>query len=320
MQITTSTAASFLNIFILVDAFSGKISTPFLRSPSYIAHNDRTSSEIKALIYSWDETENGANNNNGVVYWEEREDNTLSDRGLGEATVMVEYLANENSISSLARLAVAFSPPERRINLKDIEQIEILLVDSDHIQLVAAVRHEEACVQLMVPVQFPNSCRDVSNMEECVLDNIDALDQDAGHRIQCQKIEDEMFDLYYDLDTSKATELPSWWTYPRDYELAQECETVKRLLNEVEFQNETKALAMRALNEVGGDISIMLERVVVTDVGPSGLNFCTCATTDVYNDNENYMLEVSYKFSSGNVKNANDLRAVVLGAITEAST
>lgn len=320
MQITTSTAASFLNIFILVDAFSGKTSTPFLRSPSSIAHNDRTSSEIKALIYSWDETENGANNNNGVVYWEEREDNTLSDRGLGEATVMVEYLANENSISSLARLAVAFSPPERRINLKDIEQIEILLVDSDHIQLVAAVRHEEACVQLMVPVQFPNSCRDVSNMEECVLDNIDALDQDAGHRIQCQKIEDEMFDLYYDLDTSKATELPSWWTYPRDYELAQECETVKRLLNEVEFQNETKALAMRALNEVGGDISIMLERVVVTDVGPSGLNFCTCATTDVYNDNENYMLEVSYKFSSGNVKNANDLRAVVLGAITEAST
>ena len=315
--------------------------------------------ELKAIVYSWDEKEethkntnnnkgfnnninnllywddeeednNDKNNNNkglnninndvnDILYWDDEEEDTdklMFDGALDDAKIIVEHLATDQSrVSSLARLAVAFSPPERRIDLKDIEQIEILLVDGEHIEIVAAVRHEDACARLLVPVQFPTSCGGVSNMEECVLDNIDTLSEDAGHRIEEQTVEDQMFDLQYVLKGT--TEMPSWWVNPIDYELIQECDTIKELLNDAEFQNEVKALAMRAINAAGEDTPIVLETVVVTDVGPSGLNFRARTASNV---GEKVILEVSYKFSSTTIENADALRATVLGAVAEAST
>jgi len=324
--------ALFFTLFYSNDLFTvnaylcGKTSTALLHKINSIrnCYHSRSPILTKALIYSWEDEENTKeDNNNGLLMWDEKPIEKGLD--LHDAKIIVEHLAKDESrVSSLARLAVAFSPPERRINLKDIEKIEILSVDGDHIEILAAVRHEEACVRLLVPVQFPNSCGGVIDVEECVLDNIDTLDRDAEHRIEEQLIADEIFDLNYYLDDSnlnEVTELPSWWVQPHESSVIQECDTVKELLNDAEFQNEVKALAMRALHSADSENQIIVERAIVTDVGPSGLCFRARARYLDEGDDESenkLMLEIPYKFSS-NAIDASALRAAVLGAVAEVS-
>jgi len=69
---------------------------------------------------------------------------------------------NENSVfkvSALAKLAVAFSPLERRITLSDINAVNLLKIDGDRIEIEAVVCDDDSCVSLFIPVDFPNSCR-----------------------------------------------------------------------------------------------------------------------------------------------------------------
>ena len=75
---------------------------------------------------------------------------------------------------------------------------------------------------------------------------------------------------------------------------------------------------MKAVNAAAGESLIILVRVVMTDIGSSGLNFRARAASTV--KDEKFLLEVSYKFQTSNaIESADALRATVLGAIAEGS-
>jgi hypothetical protein len=133
------------------------------------------------------------------------------EKNLNEGQRIARYLNYDNDkLASLARLAVAFSPAQQCLSLQDIESVEILSVNHDHIDISAVVCESDACVTVFVPVSFPNDCGSSSSMEECVLDNIVALDTSIIQR-QDEVEVDDLCSL--DLQTTSAN-YPSWWVHP----------------------------------------------------------------------------------------------------------
>lgn len=118
----------------------------------------------------------------------------------------------ELHISQLAKLAVAFSPPDRPISLSNVRDVSILSIDNDRIEIAAVVvqdlsgnssssqkqPEQQHAVSLYVPVTFPQSCSGLSGDEEelCIMDNMNELENVAESRvIQINaKLHDEQWD------------------------------------------------------------------------------------------------------------------------------
>ena len=171
-----------------------------------------SNTQLPVLIYGWD----------GEV----EEDDTTS----GSSTSVLDFSlpaaapnALAESISqdtektaSLARLAAAFSPPERALRVEDIKDVHVVNVTNKHIEIVAMICDgtSEGCVSLFVPVDFKQECLPVgyeiddSSLESCVRSNIDDLDVDAELMLlqnranQSQDGMGGLFSMYGDSPTS----------------------------------------------------------------------------------------------------------------------
>jgi hypothetical protein len=102
------------------------------------------------------------------------------------STAFMDFINRE--AAALARLAVAYSPADRTIDIKNINQVKLLTLSDGHIDIEAIVCDHVACVSLAVPVSFPSNCSSKSQsqaeFEHCVIGNLGELD-----RLACETIE-----------------------------------------------------------------------------------------------------------------------------------
>ena len=234
---------------------------------------------------------------------------------------------NTDKTASLARLAVAFSPPSQAVKLEDITQIQIIEVASDHIELSAVVCDESQCVTLFVPVTFHHDCGSLGedeSTEECVLDNLFELDEEAQQVIQRREIErknsmDEVEpEIIAALHEKNDLQYPSWWIHPKSSEMVDECENIKRILNQENFQNQVQALAREGLAFTEDGDLFEVQKAVVSSLGPAGFYFRVIATKK-FEDKHYTILDIPFSLNpfgqNPDIEEPSDLRAAVLGAV-----
>mmetsp|Transcript_2996 Transcript_2996/g.4515 ORF Transcript_2996/g.4515 Transcript_2996/m.4515 type:complete len:352 (+) Transcript_2996:50-1105(+) len=250
-------------------------------------------------------------------------------------------------VSTLAKLAVAFSPTERRIHLSDIETVTLLMIDDDRVEIEAVVCDDDGCVTLFIPVDFPHSCRGLmgDSEEECVIENMEELQNVAEGRIvqleECLGLENlERLHPEWQLQARRPTtqevqeRLPSWWIVPEcadipqttSNELIQECSLIRSLLNSGDFDDEIKLLARDGLIYLENGGLYEIEKAVVADVGPAG--FCLRARAFLKselhsgvseNDRKRSIVELCWPFGGEPATDPKVLRSKVLGAVTAIS-
>lgn len=196
--------------------------------------------------------------------------------------------------ASLARVVAAFPPSGHALGLQNIADVFVLAVDASHMQVQATICEEESCSAVAVPVTFPHPCGgsgDSSDMsshasssasdifDECVLQNLDALDQEAELLLQHAEYET----LNYESQAAKNRQqealwdpqfshYPAWWVAPATTELVQDCDTLRRLLNEAEFQADLQSMAKKSLaTAAASTIGAVIEVAAVGAVGPAGI-------------------------------------------------
>ncbi len=230
-------------------------------------------------------------------------------------------------VAELARLATAFSPPDRALNLYNIEHVQVMDVDDHHIEIEAVVRQDAGVVvALSVPVDFPHRCLDADEFTDCVLHQVEELDHLAEDRLQAleweaahhEEDERKWMELLGKTENSKLADLPSWWVYPTLLQdMAEECESVRRLLNEQGFQEELRALAATTLlieHPFGRDL--LVEQAAVAAVGPAGIYMRARAKllrTHEESD-ETLLLDVPMRFDE-EANSVAALREILLSAI-----
>lgn len=267
---------------------------------------------LSALIYGWDgEYEDDATTTStdkvDVFY------KACEPEGIAVAE-SISY--NKDKTGHLARLAVAFSPPERALKLKDIENVEVVCVSATHIDIEAIICEDGGCVSLAVPVSFPSDCGTEQWLEGCVLRNLDELDVEAESLIQRmeQDIDSDDLDELCLLNTK--IEYPSWWVPPEcDAGLVSECYSLKNILNQEEFQDDVKALAQQRLNTLKDGDGYEVNRAKVADVGPAGLCLKVQAAFQYEEPKPIHVLDVMVPFGGDPMENSESLRAAVLGVV-----
>lgn len=226
----------------------------------------------------------------------------------------------DEKLCALAKLAVAFSPPERQLSLKDILNVRVVNIDGSRIELVAELCEVDGCVSLFVPVEFPNYCGS-DGMEECVLDNLSKLEEEAALRLR-EMTEEEEDAMNSEDDESLCAfmnELPSWWVRPvyNDADMLDECDTARKLLNEKEFQSEVAALAKKGLEGMDGGEMISIRQAKVCVVGPAGM-MLNARVVPVQGGERDWIVEIPYRFD-GIANDVSTMRAAVLGAVAAVS-
>jgi hypothetical protein len=284
------------------------------------------SSQLSAIIYGWDGEDT------------EEEDTSASPSYFGfgsefgsescppEGMAVAESLTNDQGrMGSFARLAVAFSPPERGISIQDIERVEVTCVRENRIELEAMLCENTGCVSLSVPIQFPTDCGEWID-SGCVVQNLDALDTRAESvLVNTMQSNNELNLDNADLDElcllNENVAYPSWWVPPEcDANLIADCDTIKALLNEAEFHREIVALAQDGLGHhvVGQSGDYQVQRAKVAVIGPAGICLKVAALQQSQPGRGLQYMDVVYPFGGEPVRDAEGLRAVVLGAIAAA--
>ncbi len=217
--------------------------------------------------------------------------------------------------SVLARLVSAYSLPEYSVQLPNINNVRCLYVDTKHLEIEAVVCDNYECSTLLVPVDFPTECDLDCGLEECVLSNVQALDNRSVDLIQAQlddfayeeeaKKAYDVFKLIGGTDYLKSspTKLPEWWVPPTSSEDVSECDMIEKLLNEPDWQLEMRGLCKQVLNEVVND-GDEIKLALVKAVGPAGMALeaqVWRGGKSVYDDggiNNIDILDVHVKFAS----------------------
>jgi hypothetical protein len=288
-----------------------------------------------------------------IIGWDDESDSYQSTFDssidiLSEDTNDDDYTSIKDTLSlsaekqaSLARLAVAFAPPDQALNLENINQIQIIEVTNDHIEISAVVCEESECITLLVPVTFPHDCSTEHNSaEECVLDNIFELDVQAQQVLRQRTVQkaqegtDKEKELMAELYDTHDVEFPSWWIAPVSNELSEECLSIKKILNQDGFQTQVKALANEGLAFCDDGYLFEIYRAAVCAIGPAGFYFRAIAVKkDEASDSQLSMplgedthctiLDIPYSAfhkDSHTLLDPSSLRAAVLGAVTDVST
>jgi hypothetical protein len=251
-----------------------------------------------------DHDDNNNNNNNNEPF------DTSSPFEAGHSAALASLISADLSSSTamLARLAVAFSPPSRTLDIRDIEHVQVLTVDNHHLDIQAVVCESDGCVTLQVPVEFPVPCT-VGGADEveqetevhCVLDNLHRLDeqaQEAIRKLEWNEIhhEDVAAEARMHQELLRAStgedslQLPEWWVHPPSAsDMRRECDSLRKLLNDDEFRTAVSAMATRAMDaaaasdirdfdedEAASDSSsdygdYHVTQAVVSALGPRGL-------------------------------------------------
>eukprot|EP00540_Astrosyne_radiata_P009968 CAMPEP_0116833098 /NCGR_PEP_ID=MMETSP0418-20121206/6248_1 /TAXON_ID=1158023 /ORGANISM="Astrosyne radiata, Strain 13vi08-1A" /LENGTH=696 /DNA_ID=CAMNT_0004462511 /DNA_START=24 /DNA_END=2114 /DNA_ORIENTATION=- len=175
---------------------------------------------------------------------------TTQPQGGGDLFVQLKQMLASN-VAALARIAVAHSPPSRKLDLKDVEHVEVLGLDNRHVDIEAVVCEDEGCVTLEVPVDFPSSCEDSDGMVECVLENMGRLNHRAQKHLKREEKRKNRErnrainweELVSDRDPYH---YPDWWV-PPVLHMVEAAQSMQQLLNDRDFQNDVRALAYKAL-------------------------------------------------------------------------
>ena len=292
-----------------------------------------------ALIYGWDGDDDQEYTTTGSSSYLDVGSELSGESCSPVGTAVAESLSfDSNRAGHLARLAVAFSPPDRALALDRIERVDVLCVRDDHIEIEAIICEDGGCVSLAVPVKFPRDCQPHHGasgaLEGCVMQNLDELDVQAGSLLkvaddasQTNAYNSQYFDELSVLNDPIQT-LPDWWVPPSTAggygasgymtgtltnDVASEGEKIKSLLNDAEFQSDVKALVMDQLRRLeDGDYRVLQAKVGL--VGPAGM--CFKARVEM-EDQSVKILDVAYPFGS-TMSTADELRAAVLGAVSSA--
>lgn len=312
--------ASMICIYLLL--FLILASLPVSSSFTVSIIESRTGISRSATIYEWDDDNKKAKSSfdQTKILDEDYDEDIYS--------TITDHLSHDTEkTASLARLAVAFSPPEQRVNLEDINHIHIIEVANDHIEISAVVCDEKDCITLLVPVTFPHECgssgvvSDSDMTEECVLDNIFELDVEAQEVLRQRRIEkqqetsDQEKELLSALHSNDDIKLPSWWIPPVNADMVEECQKIKRILNQDGFQSQVKSLAIDGLAYCDEGEAFKIQKAAVCNIGPSGFYFRAIATK-LMNNEEYTILEIPYNiFNNEEISETSQLRAAVLGAV-----
>jgi hypothetical protein len=288
-------------------------------------------SSLWARIYgpSGDVEEEEENENTNSLF------STSSSSSENKNSALMDFLSHDR-ITALARLAVAFAPPGHALDLRDVEHVQVLRVDENHIDIQAVVCEQDGCVTLQVPVTFPHPCFAGDELQECIMGNLGELEVQAETFLRTiewkesnyEEVEAEQREWQVLLATDDL-HLPVWWVHPETREMSAECQSVRNLLNEEGFLAEIRALTEMALTESDAVISTddghadtsnwTVEQAAVAAVGPAGL-LIRAATQrfELFEEAENRrIVEVPVSFGA-TANNVSDLRAAVLGAVAAA--
>ena len=219
-------------------------------------------------------------------------DATYITSGLFHETPHAQQLAESlfldpDKASVLARLVSAYAPPGFSIDLSNINSVRCLNVDTKHLEIEAVVCDNYECSTLLVPVDFPKECDVEYGLEECVLTNIQDLDNQGEDIIQgrlnafadeeeAQKAYD-VFKLIGSSDYLKPgpTKLPEWWIPPTSSEDISECDMIEKLLNGQELQLEMQGLCKQVLLQESDEARFShgdeVKLAIVKAVGPAGM-------------------------------------------------
>ena len=311
----------FMNLISLATSFllqSQSIhKTPFPHVKNKFDRNNGNS-EMSAVILNWDEDSDSPSSYDA-------QQSELSQGGKGQA-IASRLTESREKIASLARLAVAFAPTGHTPTLSDIENVEIICVDERHLEMSTAVCEEDGCVTIFVPISFPKDCGS-DDMEECVLDNIFELDLQAQELLRemeksggQRKLSDEEIEERNLLHSHDNIVFPSWWV-PSGTAMQEECDTLKRLLNEERFQKEVNALARKGLDVMDGGHFLTVLNAVVAVVGPAGfyMRAKTERTSQILGERTSSIVDIPLSFSGGIVAaNSSDLRSNALRTLNDA--
>jgi hypothetical protein len=316
-----------LSTMVSVSAFGGVATVPGTSSLLSAARISTSSSVLSAIIYGWDGDDDTAENS--PTYTTDFQ----SELGMGQCSPVGTAVADRltydsDKAGSLARLAVAFSPPGRALTLKDIEQVHVICVREDHIEIEAIVCEDGGCVSLNVPVKFPKACQaDSEWLEGCVMRNLEELDEEAEGALlvkEREEFENDPQDLeeLCQLNSNKIDDYPSWWVPPEcNADMVADCDNIRRLLNEDEFSQDVGALAQDVLNglQTGEGYAVKKARIAV--VGPAGICLKVRAQYQIENKDgvkPIHILDVMYPFGGPPMQDVESLRAAVLGAVVAA--
>eukprot|EP00428_Durinskia_dybowskii_P022761 CAMPEP_0170205614 /NCGR_PEP_ID=MMETSP0116_2-20130129/2351_1 /TAXON_ID=400756 /ORGANISM="Durinskia baltica, Strain CSIRO CS-38" /LENGTH=307 /DNA_ID=CAMNT_0010456005 /DNA_START=47 /DNA_END=970 /DNA_ORIENTATION=- len=228
-----------------------------------------------------------------------------------EGVAVAESISYDpDRLGSLARLAVAFSPPERALKLDQIERVDILCVSQKHIDIQAIICEDGGCVSLAVPIQFPRACDRGAHLEGCVVGHLESLDASAAVATLNADSQGQL--SWY---SSENVAYPTWWVSPTSYDMIEECKNMCSILNEPEFQPEVLALVQEATLTTGIRIGTSTD-AKVTAIGPAGFHF-KVRTTALESPNVQ-LFDVFSPFGGTARTTSDDLRAAVLGIVATA--
>jgi hypothetical protein len=271
-----------------------------------------------ALMYkATDENPQDNDQSSSVEYYFQNDDQRFA--------ALKQFLSQESG-ARLARLAVAFSPPEQGITLQDIQQVEVISIDEEQIDIQAILCGSDGCVSLSIPVSFPASCFGSEDVEGCIVSNVGALDVNASDVLMKQKWEgangeETMAEarLMEFLLRSDNLNTPEWWIYADDQNLASECSVFRDLLNQSDFAVDLQKIAQKVL-EMTYSGKYRVERAVVALVGPAGILLRTAVSDSATDPKETFessdwsIGELPMAFSE-QAQDAESLRALVLNAM-----
>lgn len=180
----------------------------------------------------------------------------------------------------LARLAASFSPVGHAIDRKHIQTVRCSSLDNRHLEIEATLCDDYECNSLLVPVQFPQECgweTRNNTFEECVLSNVNSLDQEEERRSLLYN-EPSFANLsaesvYATLESAEEllrdapSYFPDWWIPANTKEDVSDCELLKGLLNEDDMMDARVNLLGRVRNSESNEVRF----VEVRSVGPMGL-------------------------------------------------
>lgn len=265
----------------------------------------------RALIYGWDDDiDDDLASPVEMTFKYESELPQCTTEGVAVAE-SISY--DPDRLGSLARLAVAFSPPERALKLDQIERVNVLCVSQKHIDIQAIICEDGGCVSLAVPIQFPKACDRGGHLEGCVVGHLDSLDESASAVLSRTNNSNDIGQLSSDVVTNDKIGYPTWWVAPTSPDMVAECKNMCDILNEDEFQPEVMALVYDAMKSGGTGLTTTIAKVA--NIGPAGFHFKVRARTLGSTDG---VLDVFSPFGGAAKTSADDLRAAVLGTVATA--
>ena len=253
---------------------------------------------------------------------------------------LMERLSRPAYAGPLTRIACAAAPAAgHAIKPSTVDSVAVIQLSDHGMELGVLVCEAGDCVNIAIPVTFPEMCDQPSLMEECILDSVDQLDEKATTDIEQMEIQEDNFEQIQS-DEGLLAELqdvlsiqpifPDWWTEPAGMgdgrQLQGECDSVKELLNDAEFQPDILNLAkqqvaaeLKGKHENNIPSGMVVTHAAVALVGTSGfLLRANLKGKDEGGDATTRIVDLPIPFPSGQSITVAALRLSVLNLVDDA--